>query len=152
DDDANALFDAVRAHGASPSVSARWIVNELPRARDEHPSEKPLAPQDLAGLITLIADERVTGAAAREILGVLVEQGGNAESIMQERGLERLSDDSAILPMVQAVLHAHPSQVEDYKAGNERLIGFFIGKVMQKSEGRADAGRVRALLQQELSQ
>lgn len=152
DDEANALFDAVRSHGASPGVSARWIVNELPRARDEHAGDKALDPQELAGLITLIADERVTGAAAREILGVIVEHGGNAESIMQERGLERLSDDSAILPMVQAVLQAHPSQVEDYKAGNQRLIGFLIGKVMQKSEGRADAGRVRALLQEELSQ
>lgn len=151
DDAASELFDAVQSHGANPGVSARWIVNELPRVRDEHEGEASLDAQELAGLLTLIEHERVTGAAAREILATLVATGGNAESIMTERGLERLSDDAALLPIVQAVLNAHPSQVEEYKAGNQRLVGFFIGKTMQKSEGRADAGRVRALLQQELN-
>lgn len=151
DDAAQALFDSVRSHGASPGVTARWIVNELPRVRDEHPSDHVLDAAELAGLITLIAQERITGAAAREILAVLVERGGDAASIMQERGLERLSDDAALQPIVRAVLDAHPSQVEEYKAGSTKLLGFFIGKTMQKSEGRADAGRVRALLQQELN-
>lgn len=150
DSAAYTLFQDVREHGASPLVSARWIVNELPRARDEHEGESALTATALAKLIDLIAADRLTGAAARELLVVLISQGGDPETLMRERGLERIDDDSAVLPFVEAVIQAHPKEVEQYQAGNQKLIGFFIGQVMKSSHGRADAGRVRALLQERL--
>lgn len=149
DADVYALFEAVRAHGASPLIGARWIVNELPRAKDEHPDGDSLNAQAFAKLIDLISEDRVTGAAARELLGVLLTQGGDPEVLMRARGLERI-DDSAVLPYVQAVLDAHPTEVEQYRAGGHKLLGFFMGKVMQASEGRADAASVRTLLQEQL--
>jgi len=149
DDAAYALFEAVHKHNASAVIGARWIVNELPRAKDEHGEAHELSAASFAQLIELIAADRVTGAAAREILGLLLSQGGDAVTWMRERGLERI-DDSDVLPYVQAVLDAHPNEVEQYRAGSHKLLGFFIGKVMQASEGRADAASVRTLLQEQL--
>lgn len=152
DTDAYALFEEVRAQGASPVLSARWVVNELPRARDAHAGEDHLDAASLAKLVDLLDADRLTGAAAREILATLIATGGDPQKIMQDRGLERLQGDDAVRPFVQAVLEAHPSQVQEYKAGSHKLLGFFIGKVMQASGGRADAGRVRTLLQEQLAE
>lgn len=144
------FFEAVREAGGDAAASARWIVNELPRARRDFEGGNQLTAAGLAGLVTLVEAGRMTATAAREVLAVLLREGGNAEAIMQAKGLERVADDGALLGLIAAVLAANPEEVARYKDGRHNLIGFFVGKVMQQSGGSADAARVRELLQAEL--
>ena len=145
------LFENVRASGAPAVAAARWIVNELPRARRAQEGEDKLTPSSLAELVSLVEDGRMTATAAREVLVALLEKGGSAEALMQEMGLERVDDDGALNALIEQVLAAHPDEVARYKEGRHNLIGFFVGRVMQQSGGSADAARVRELLQARLS-
>lgn len=145
------FFEETREAGAPPAATGRWLVNELPRARREHPEGDALTPARFAGLIVLVDEARVTATAGREILGVLLTRGGSAEEIMNARGLERVSDTGALEALVAKVLDAHPEEQARYRAGEQKLIGFLVGRVMRESGGSADAAQVRALLEAQLS-
>lgn len=145
------FFEDAREAGAPPAATGRWLVNELPRARREHPEGDALTAASFAGLITLVDEGRVTATAGREILGVLLTSGGDAAEIMNARGLERVSDTGALEALVAKVLDAHPEEQARYRAGEQKLIGFLVGRVMRESGGSADAAQVRALLEAKLS-
>lgn len=146
DDAARAFFHTAVHHGAPAVTAARWIVNELPRAYAEHEGAHQLTAEAFAGLAKLLDADRVTNAGGRDILAILIAQGGQADAIMVERQLEKLDNDAALQPLVDTVLQAFPDQAAAFQAGEQKLLGFLLGKVMQESGGRADAQRVRQLL------
>lgn len=145
-----AFFEEARDAGADARILSRWLVNELPRAQRELEGSSQLTPKSFAALVGLLAEERLTAPAAREVLAVLLEKDGQPEGIMQERGLERVADESALRTLVEQILEAHPDEVARYREGRQNLIGFFVGRVMQQSGGSADPARVRALLTERL--
>lgn len=151
-DDALASFyrDVVAA-GAPAEHAGRWVVNEVARARRERTGGDALQADALAALIALVEEGRMTVAAGREVLVVLLDEGGVPEEIMAAKGLERVSDDGALSALIDEVLAGLPDEVVRYREGRTNLIGFFVGKVMQQSGGSADAARVRELLQARLA-
>ena len=130
---------------------ANWLVHELLRELKERElGGLPFGPGELAELVALLAADKISGPAAKEVFEVLLEKGGRPGEIVERRGLEKVGDASALEPVVEGVLAAHGDEVTAYRGGKKQLLGFFIGQVMQKTGGTADPRTVRELLQKRL--
>jgi len=110
----------------------------------------PVEPERLAALIRMRLDDRIGSSAASEIFDALVERDASPVEIAEERNLLQVSDTGALEPVVEAVLAEHPDNVREYLGGKQKLIGFFIGQVMQAFPGTPDPKLVRELLQVKL--
>ena len=144
------LYDATVAVGASPREAAVLLVHELrPALGDRTLAESAATPQALADVLRLIGQQTITRTAAGEVITALVNEGGDAEAVVEARGLAAVRDDAALAPEVDAVIAEHPDEVERYRNGEKRLLGFFMGQTMRRVPG-ADAQAVRSLLQDRL--
>ena len=150
EDDLRALFDRMIAVGASERDAAVLLVHDLRPALDgrDVPDSKA-SPEALADVLRLVGQQTLTRTAAGEVIAALVTEGGDAEAVVQARGLAAVRDDDALAPEVEAVLAEHPDEVERFRAGEQRLVGFFTGQVMRRVPG-ADAKAVQALLRDRL--
>ncbi len=145
------LFAAAVAAGASPAAVARWIVNELPPALgDRELAAVPLTGAGLAALVAAVESGVITGTAAKDVLAVMVEQGGEPEAIIAERGLAQVSDENAIAVIVDEVVAANPEKAALYRDGKTALFGFFVGQVLRASHGTASPQVVQKVLTERL--
>ena len=144
-----AFFEtAARAHGA-PKVIANWVLRDVLSALKEGGLEieaAQLAPEGLAELVRLVEAGRVTPGSARALLPELLARGGDPATLLRERGLEAVSDDGALGPVIGAVLAEQPAAVATFRGGDEKALHFLMGQVMRKTKGKADAKRARELL------
>lgn len=142
------IADSVEA-GASPAGARKWWMGELARYAKDHGVELadvPVAAQDVAELDKLLADGKLTDKLARQALeGVLAGEGTPSE-VVAARGLEVVSDDSALQAAVDDALSADPSVLESIRAGRLQAAGAIVGAVMKATRGQADAARVRELV------
>ncbi|WP_022835829.1 glutamine--tRNA ligase/YqeY domain fusion protein [Salisaeta longa] len=153
-DDAVADFyeAALDAYDA-PQALAHWVVNDLMRVlKDRSLAELPFGPEELAALVRLAADDVVNSRGAREVFDVLVDAGGDPEAIVDARGLRQINDRSALQEAVTAVIDAHPDEAARYRAGETKLLGFFMGQVMRETQGAANPEEARALLRDRLQE
>ena len=112
----------------------------------------PVTPARLAELIALVADGTINQTAAKEVFAALVEDpSATATGVVEERQLAQVGGDDALGEIIDAVLAAHPDEVEAFKGGREQVIGFLVGQCMKQSGGRADAKALQGLLRQRLS-
>jgi glutaminyl-tRNA synthetase len=147
-----AWFDAAVAAHDSPKTIATWLLTELPRASDGRALDAlPFGPPALARLAALVDAGTLTGPLARQVLAVLVTDGGSPERIAEERRLLPLTDETELRGIVDAALAAFPDKVAAYRNGRAGLFGFFVGEVMRRSDGKADPHRVRAVLEAALT-
>ncbi len=149
-----AWFDEARAERAEqdPAALANWTLNELPRALgDRALGDAAATPASFAALVALVEADTVSATVAKELLAELVERGGDPEAIVAERDLAKLDDASALVAAVDEVLEAHPDEVAAYLGGKEGLIGFFVGRTMRATGGRADPKAARAALERALA-
>jgi aspartyl-tRNA(Asn)/glutamyl-tRNA(Gln) amidotransferase subunit B len=91
------------------------------------------------------------GKIAKEVFEAMWAGEGNADDVIEARGLKQITDFSAIEDVVDRIIAANPGQVADYKAGKDKLIGFFVGQVMKETGGKANPGQVNAILKDKLS-
>ncbi|MDX1419565.1 MAG: glutamine--tRNA ligase/YqeY domain fusion protein [Rubricoccaceae bacterium] len=151
DPDLAGLFEATVAAGASPREAAVLLVHDLrPALGDRTLDASAATPQALADVLRLVGAQTLTRTAAGELIATLVEEGGNAEAVMRARGLAAVRDDETLAPAVDAVLGEHPDEVERFRAGEARLLGFFTGQVMRRAGKGADAKAVQRLLRDRL--
>ena len=146
--------EAVRAYGGDPKRVANWVTGELfrlLRATETPIEESPVRPEDLAELIRLIDEGVVSTTKAKDVFTAMAETGKSARQIVAERGLRLISDEEQLLAVIEAVIAQNPKPVADYLGGKEGAIGYLIGQVMRATQGQADAGAVRRLLQERLS-
>jgi Asp-tRNA(Asn)/Glu-tRNA(Gln) amidotransferase B subunit len=106
--------------------------------------EWPVPPESLAQLVALIDAGRISGRIAKEVFEKMLDTGGAPEEIVRRENLEQVSDEAAIAAAVDAVLAQHAAQVEEYRAGREKLFGFFVGQVMKATKGKANPALVNA--------
>jgi glutaminyl-tRNA synthetase len=145
------LFEAAVAAGGSAPAVARWIVNELPRELgDRELDEVPLTGAALGGLVRAVESGGISGPAGKEVFAVLMEQGGDPDRIIAERGLAQVSDEGAIAALVDEVIAANPDKVEAYRAGKTALVGFFVGQVVRASGGKANPQVIQKLVAERL--
>ena len=98
----------------------------------------PVSPEALVNLLKLIDEGIISGNTAKSVFEEMYQTGKEARLIVEEKGLKQITDDKAIDEMVEAILHANTSQVEEYKGGKEKVLGFLVGQVMKASRGKAN--------------
>ena len=141
------FFDAALAAGGDPAGVANWTIHGLLRETKQRPlAELALEPQALAELVALVDRGEVSSAAAKKVFAELVESGGDPAEIVARRGLAQLSDEAALGAEIEAIAAAHPDEAARYRGGEERLHGWFVGRVMRATKGRANPEVVDRLL------
>jgi aspartyl-tRNA(Asn)/glutamyl-tRNA(Gln) amidotransferase subunit B len=144
---------AVRA-GGQPKVVSNWMKGELVRMLNEEGrsfDECPLKPEQLAGMLKLIDAGTISGKIAKTVFDEIYRTGRDAEDIVREKGLVQISDSDEIEKAVDDVIAKSPSEVERFRAGEEKLAGFFVGQVMKLTKGKANPRMVNELLKKKLS-
>ncbi len=141
------FFEEARGAGPDARPVANWTIHELRgRLGDRTVDELPFGGRELGELVGLVEEGRISGAGGRQVLERLIEEGGDPLRIVEAEGLERIGDREALEAVVREVLEAHPDEAERLRAGEEKLVGFFVGRVMAETDGRADPGLARELL------
>ena len=147
------LFEAALEHYDAPEPLANWIVNELlGELKDRTVKDLPFGREEFADLVRLVDTGVISNRGADEVFDVLLETGGSPEAIVNDRDLRQVDDTEALRPTVQAVLDDHPDEVGRYRDGKESLIGFFMGQVMDETNGAANPELARTLLRKELEE
>ncbi len=144
---------AVAASEAKPQVVANWVIGDLSGALNKEGLEIEacrIPAEDLAGLIKRIQDNTISGKIAKEVFEAMWAGEGTADAVIEARGLKQITDSSAIEAIVDKVIADNPGQAEEYRAGKEKLIGFFVGQVMKETGGKANPGQVNAILRSKL--
>ncbi len=144
------FLGAVAAH-SNPKLVANWVVNEVVGAAGGIPlNALPLTPKALGDLVALLDEGTISQPVAKEIFAEMMESGVDPVSVVEERGLELLSDGEALAGIVEAVLRENPAKVEEYRGGKKGLMGFFMGQTLKRTQGRADPKTVQKLLRENL--
>ena len=147
-------FEAVVAECGNAKLSANWVSVDLQAYLNETEipvSESPVTPQQLGGLINKITDNTISSKIAKTVFEAMLAGEGNAEEIIEAKGLKQVTDSSAIEAMVDAVIANNPEQVKQYRSGKEKVFGFFVGQIMKESKGKANPGQVNQILKEKLS-
>jgi aspartyl-tRNA(Asn)/glutamyl-tRNA(Gln) amidotransferase subunit B len=150
-------FEAVvRAHPNAKAAS-NWIMGDVLRLIHERKLDEaltitawPIAPEHLAELIALIDDGTISGKIAKTVFEETVAGGASPRTVVQEQGLTQVSDEGPILAAITQVLAAHPDKVAEFRAGKDKLLGFFMGQVMKATGGKANPPLVSRLLGEKL--
>jgi len=147
-------FEEMLTHGAVAKTAVTWLTSELLGRLNKSGLEienSPVSARTLGELVSKIADDTISGKGAKEVLDYMMEhENRDVDAIIDELGLAQISDDGAILAMIDEILAANEEKVAQYRAGKEQLLGFFVGQTMKASKGSANPGKVNSLLKQRL--
>jgi aspartyl-tRNA(Asn)/glutamyl-tRNA(Gln) amidotransferase subunit B len=105
----------------------------------------------LAGLVALIDDNTISGKIAKQVFPKMVGTDDSARAIVDREGLVQVTDEGAIVAVIDAVIAANGDKVAEYRSGKDKLFGFFVGQVMKKSQGRANPASVNRILKDKLT-
>ncbi len=138
---------------ADPKQAANWVAGELSgylNKEGKDIGDSPVSAAMLAGLLDRIADNTISGKIAKEVFEAMWAGGEDADTIIDRKGLKQITDTGAIEKLVDEVLQNNPAQVEQYKSGQQKVFGFFVGQVMKASKGKANPQQVNQILKQKL--
>ena len=139
---------------ASPQLAANWVIGDLSAALNKESIDignSKIEAAALAGLLNRVADSTISGKIAKEVFDAMWAGEGDADAIIEARGLKQITDTSAIEGIVDAVIAANPGQVAEYRGGKDKLLGFFVGQVMKETGGKANPDQVNEILRKKLS-
>ncbi|MEX0771738.1 MAG: Asp-tRNA(Asn)/Glu-tRNA(Gln) amidotransferase subunit GatB, partial [Balneolales bacterium] len=142
-------FESVLEHVANPKLVSNLIISEVNRVLNEMSisiREFPITPQRLAGLVKLREDDKISSSAMQSVFNAMLKSDGPAEKHAEKLNLLQVSENSFIEPIVEEVLKNNPDKVEKFLGGKEGLLGFFIGQIMQKSQGKANPNMVKEMV------
>ncbi len=146
-------FEAVIASGAPARKAANWITAELMREiKDDERgiAACPIAPANLAGLIKLIEEGKISGKIGKDVFEMMFKTGRAAAEIVAELGVEQISDSSAIESAVDKIIAENPKQVEQYRGGKTAVLAYFVGQVMKATKGQANPQMLNDILKKKL--
>ncbi|MDP7554179.1 MAG: Asp-tRNA(Asn)/Glu-tRNA(Gln) amidotransferase subunit GatB [Candidatus Thioglobus sp.] len=147
-------FESMLYEEAEAKLSANWVMGELSAALKKNQIDiqnSPISAKELSGLVKRIADETISGKIAKDVFRAMWEDQGNADEVIESQGLKQMTDIAAIESIIDKVIANNRSQVEQFKSGNTRLLGFFVGQVMKETRGKANPKQVNQLLHEKLS-
>jgi aspartyl-tRNA(Asn)/glutamyl-tRNA(Gln) amidotransferase subunit B len=139
---------------ANSKQVANWVIGELFANLNKSEleiSQSPISPAQLALLLDRIADNTLSGNTAKQVFSALWKSEGEVDQIIEAKGLKQITDTGEIEAIVQDVIDNCSAQVQQYRDGNEKVIGFLVGQVMQKSKGKANPQMVNQMLREKLS-
>ncbi len=146
-------FDETVKLDVDAKTAANWIMGDLSKhlnAGSQTLAESPVTPSKLAELIQLIDKGTISGKIAKTVFEEMWASGKDAATVVKEKGLVQISDEGAIIIIVESVIAAHPQSVADYQAGKEKAIGFLVGQIMKQTKGRANPELVNKLLKERI--
>lgn len=144
------FFEEALNQGSNPVKTANWIIGPINAYLNENKislDQTKLTAKLLGQMISLIEKGIISDNIAKnDIINELLENGADVEKLIEDKGLAQITDSAAIEVMVQEVLDANPKQVEQFKSGNEKIKGFFVGQIMKKTQGKASPQLVNEIL------
>ena len=139
------FYEAVAKQCGSPKLAANWVQVELVGRLNRHElniENSPVSPRALSALIERIVDNSISGKIAKQVFEAMWEGEGSADEIIEARGLKQVSDSGELEAMVDDIIAANSTQVEQYLAADDakrkKLLGFFVGQIMKISKGQAN--------------
>ena len=145
--------DVLNVAGGEAKLSANWVMGELLGHLNKESktiAESPVSAAQLGQLLARINDQTISGKIAKQVFEAMWAGEGDADQIIEAKGLKQVTDSGAIEKLVDEVIADHQKQVEQYRSGNEKVFGFFVGQVMKRSQGKANPGQVNAMLKDKL--
>jgi len=146
-------FEACVKKYSQPKKISNWIMAELMRELNRENrdiKDCPVSPENLATLLSMIDDGTISGKIAKTVFAEMYKTGKNPKKIVEEKGLVQVTDKGEIAKVIDEVLSENPKQVEEYKGGKTKLLGFFVGQVMKKTQGKANPKLVNEILREKL--
>jgi aspartyl-tRNA(Asn)/glutamyl-tRNA(Gln) amidotransferase subunit B len=145
--------EVVGAAPADPKLAANWVMGDLAAALNKESLEVSagkLPAARLAELLKRIADGTISGKIAKEVFEVMWSEGAGADAVIESKGLRQITDSAAIVRAIEEVMAKNPAQLAEYRAGKDKLFGFFVGQVMKATSGKANPAQLNELLRTKL--
>jgi len=145
--------EVVKASGGEAKLSANWVSGDLTGSLNKDSidiSESPVSAKMLGGMIKRIADNTISGKIAKQVFDAMWQGEGDADSVIESKGLKQVTDAGAIEKIVDEIIANNQVQVEQYRSGKEKVFGFFVGQVMKASQGKANPAQVNQMLKDKL--
>jgi aspartyl-tRNA(Asn)/glutamyl-tRNA(Gln) amidotransferase subunit B len=146
-------FEECTREFAHPKTVSNWIMGSLLgllNLQEKAIEESPITAANLAGLLTLIEDGVISGKIAKSVFDEMAQSGKPAKQIVEEKGLVQITDTDALEGVIEKVISGHPREVEAYKNGKTKLLGFFVGQIMKETRGQANPKLANELLKKRL--
>jgi len=135
-------------------LCANWIMGELSASLNKHQIElldAPITADDLSLLVNRIGDDTISGKIAKDVFKAMWDGEGSADDIIEAKGLKQMTDTGAIEAIVDEIIANNAPQVEQFKSGNEKILGFFVGQAMKATQGKANPKLLNEMLRAKLS-
>ncbi|MDA9745931.1 Asp-tRNA(Asn)/Glu-tRNA(Gln) amidotransferase subunit GatB [Prochlorococcus sp. AH-736-K20] len=148
------FFEETVANGAESKLASNWVTSDIVgylKSNKLSFSELKLSPENLAEMINMISKNIISGKIAKEILPELIQKNISPKKLVEEKGLAMISDSSSILPIIDELINEHPNEVQAFKNGKTKLLGFFVGQLMKRTKGKADPKLANKLLMEKLN-
>ena len=146
--------EVVRRLGGEPKLAANWVSGDLAAFLNRDNLEidaSRVGPAQLAGLVGRIADQTISGKIAKDVFEAMWVSGRDADAIIAEKGLRQITDTGAIERAIDEVMARNPGQLAEYRAGKDKLFGFFVGQTMKATQGKANPAQLNELLRKKLA-
>jgi aspartyl-tRNA(Asn)/glutamyl-tRNA(Gln) amidotransferase subunit B len=146
-------FEEMLSSGISGKMATTWLTVELQGrfTEGQSVSNSPVSATKLGELIKAIEDGTISGKAGKEVLDYLMENDASIDTVVEKLGLKQVSDDGALLTMIDEILSNNQDKVAEYKSGKEKMFAFFVGQTMKASKGSANPQKVSELLKERLN-
>jgi aspartyl-tRNA(Asn)/glutamyl-tRNA(Gln) amidotransferase subunit B len=147
-------FEQVAAGVADKKLAANWVMGDFAGALNKAGldiTSSPLSADALLGLLRRIEDNTISGKIAKEVFEAMWAGEGDADAIIEARGLTQITDTSSVEAVIRDVMAASPGQLEQYRGGKDKLFGYFVGQVMKATGGKANPALVNELLKKLLA-
>ena len=147
-------FETIINKGADAKLSANWVMGELSAALNKNQVEinnSPISSNELFVLISRITDNTISGKIAKDVFKLMWEGNGSVDEIIEKQGLKQMTDSSALELIIDDIISNNLDQVKQFRDGNSKLLGFFVGQVMKATQGKANPKQVNQILNEKLS-
>ena len=145
--------NALKVAGCEAKLAANWVMGELSAALNKAGldiAQSPVTADMLGGLLARIADNTLSGKLAKDVFEAMWAGEGDADGIIEKKGLKQITDEGAIAAIVDAALAQFPEQVAEFRSGKDKVFGFLVGQVMKAAKGKANPAQLNAVLKQRL--
>jgi aspartyl-tRNA(Asn)/glutamyl-tRNA(Gln) amidotransferase subunit B len=147
-------YEAMLNDGSEAKLAANWVMGELSAALNKNQmdvQDSPISANELSELVKRISDDTISGKIAKDVFKAMWEGNGKVDDIIESRGLKQMTDVGAIEDIIDGIIANNSEQVEQFKAGNTKLLGYFVGQVMKATQGKANPKQVNQILNDKLS-
>jgi aspartyl-tRNA(Asn)/glutamyl-tRNA(Gln) amidotransferase subunit B len=147
-------YEVMLNDGAEAKLSANWVMGELSAALNKNQidvQDSPISARELSELVKRISDDTISGKIAKDVFKAMWKGNGRVDDIIESQGLKQMTDVGAIEDIIDGIIANNIEQVKQFKAGNTKLLGYFVGQVMKATQGKANPKQVNKILNDKLS-